>query len=147
MHGKLTSTVQYWMRYEIDNTPITISFGLGTDVTVNLIIDLPTLHQWGGVLNFTENIFIDPKLNWQFPLHYEPTKQGLPPSVQFGKESFVRPLMMGCHSGHVLLSNISDGTSKSPKDTTITPSSYGPTVTYSSTGDCFKREVLLSPFK
>ena len=138
------------MRYEIDGTPTIISFGLGVEVTVNSNIGLPTLRQWGGVLNFTESILSAPKLDRQFPLHYEPTKQGLPLSVQFDAELFFRPSKTCSHSNcvqfsNVLFSNVPDGPSKGPKDTPITPSSSGPTVKDSSTGDCFRREVLLPP--
>ena len=74
MYGTLTAIVRYWMRYKVDNKLITLSFGLGSDVAVNSILGLPTLRQWGKILNFADNKFLAPKLNKQFPLHYEPTK-------------------------------------------------------------------------
>ena len=42
MHGKLTSIVRYWLRYQVNNKYITLSFDLGADVAINSIIGLPT---------------------------------------------------------------------------------------------------------
>lgn len=51
------------LHYQVDNKYITLSFGLGADVAVNYIVSLPTLRQWGGNLNFGNNIFVAPRLN------------------------------------------------------------------------------------
>ena len=88
-HGRMT--VYYWMRYKTNDAVITLSFGLGANVYVNFIEGLPTLCRCGGVLNFADSIFLAPALEKHFPLHYEPTKQGLPHSVQFDAKSFIRP--------------------------------------------------------
>ena len=81
MYGKLTAVVRYCLRYAVNGKRFTLSFGLGVDVAVNSIVGLPTLRQWGGTLDFNTNKFVATKLNRQFPLYYEPTKQGLPQCV------------------------------------------------------------------
>ena len=78
MHGKLTAIVRYLLRYAVNDKRFTLSFGLGVDVAVNYIVGLPTLRQWGRTLGFNTNKCVASKLNRQFSLHYEPTKQGLP---------------------------------------------------------------------
>ena len=44
MQGKITAIVRYWLRYQVNNKYITLSFGLRADVVVNSIIGLPTLR-------------------------------------------------------------------------------------------------------
>ena len=88
MHGELTALVRYHLRYQLKGRPVVISFGLGADVAVNSIIGLPTLRQWGGLLDFCSNKFVAPAINTGFPLLYEPTKQGLPPSITFSENHF-----------------------------------------------------------
>ena len=91
MHGKLTALVRYHLRYTRKGRPLTISFGLGADIAVNSIIELPTLRIWGGLVDFSNNKFTTPAIHTQFPLLYEPTKQGLPPSIEFPEGTFIRP--------------------------------------------------------
>ena len=73
IHGKLITIVRYWLRYQVDNRFINLSFGLGSDVAANSIIGLPILWQWVRNIDFGKNIFVAPKLKYQFPLIYEPT--------------------------------------------------------------------------
>ena len=68
MHEKLTDLVQYYLRYQLKGRPVVISFGLGANVAVNSIIGLPTLRQWGGLLEFCSNKFVAPAINTGFPL-------------------------------------------------------------------------------
>ena len=54
IHGKLTVTVRYRLRYADGDKPVFI-LGLGPDVPVNSIIGILTLHQWSGSLDFANN--------------------------------------------------------------------------------------------
>ena len=90
-HGKLTAIVRYKLRYKQSGKQCYLSFGLGADVTVNSIIGLPTLRQWGGVFDFSMNTFIAKSINTKFNLQYEATAQGLPLSIIFTSDDFVRP--------------------------------------------------------
>ena len=81
MNDKLAAIIRYWLRYAVNGKRVTLSFGLSVDVAVNSIVGLPTLRQWGGTLDFNTNKFVVTKFNRQFPLHYDPTKQGLPQLV------------------------------------------------------------------
>ena len=103
MHGKLAAIICYWLQYQVNDKHITLFFGLGADVAVNSIVGLPTLRQWGGNLDFGNNVFVAPKLKCKFPLHYEPTKQGLPPTVMFDKNSFIRPSRCNNQTAHPFL--------------------------------------------
>ena len=76
MHSKLMEIVRYWMRYKQGGKRAVLSFGLGEDVAVNLLVSFPTLCQWGGVFNFGENSFVACSINTRFPPIYESTKQG-----------------------------------------------------------------------
>ena len=44
IYDNLTAIVRYWLRYQVQNKYINLSFELGTDLAANLIIGLPTLR-------------------------------------------------------------------------------------------------------
>ena len=137
MHGKLTVLVRYHLRYQLEDHPVIISFGLGAYVAVNSIIGLPTLRQWSGLINFGANKLVATALNAQFHALYEPTNQRLPPTVTFTEDTFIRPGRGNSIMGIALMTNMDDDTA--PKTKIICP-----IVTDSSTGDYFKREVTIS---
>ena len=60
MYGKITSIFRYGLHYQVKNKYITFSFGLVDDVAVNLIVDLPTLMEWSGNLDFGNNVYVAP---------------------------------------------------------------------------------------
>jgi hypothetical protein len=52
-HGLLTAVIRYKTAYQDrDGHPINISFGLGTDMTVNTIFGLPSIRDLGMVPDF-----------------------------------------------------------------------------------------------
>ena len=66
MHGKST-LVRHHLKYQLKGWPLTISFGLGVDVAVRLIIGLTTLRIWSGSFDFITNEFIVLAINTQLP--------------------------------------------------------------------------------
>ena len=140
MYGKLTAIVRYWLRYKHDDSPVILSFGLGADVAVNSIIVLPTLRQWRSGLDFENNYFVAPRLNTRFPLIYEPTKQGLPKTVDFSASNFVRPSRGMCDQAACLFTNV-DVKSQSVPHASL----FSSKIVDSNEGGCFKREVVTNP--
>ena len=70
--SKLSAVVTYMTRYTDDNgKPITLSFGLGDDVTVNAIIGIPTFRAWKLILDISENRAISKLLSIFFDLDYK----------------------------------------------------------------------------
>lgn len=90
--NKLVAVVTYRTPYT-SNTgdAITLSFGLGHNVSVRTIIGLPTIKAWKGVMNFVDNTFTSHTLSTRFDLLFEETQQGLPEGVKFKPEDFKRP--------------------------------------------------------
>ena len=91
--NKLIAVVTYRTPY-VDQAkkPITLSFGLGENVSVRTIIGLPTLKAWQGVVDFVSNKFVAHTLGKRFDLLFEETHQGLPEGVQFQPKDFKRPV-------------------------------------------------------
>ena len=139
MHGKLTAIIRYWLRYRVNDKYATLSFGLEADVAVNSIVGLPTLRHWGGNLDFGNNVFVAPKLKCQFPLHYELTKQGLPPTVIFDNNSFIRPSQCNNQTVQTFMTNVQTTSFNSNSKQCVEL----PVINDTNTGDCFKREVAL----
>ena len=83
LHGKLTSIVQYWIRYTRNGKREILSFGLGNILAVNSLVRIPTIKAWQCLLDFNKNSLIVRGLNTRSPLIYETTKYGLPPGVVF----------------------------------------------------------------
>lgn len=91
-----------------------MSFGLGVDVAVNFLIDLPTLQQWGGVFDFGEIFFVARSINTKFPLCYEPTKHGLSENVEFIDTDFNRPIKGAGRNAVILSTNLKNNGSPPP---------------------------------
>ena len=90
--GCLTAIVRYYTKYSnADGSPVIISFGLGKDVTVNAIIGLPTLRQWGGDIILSKNIFIAQSLNREFPLDFKSATSFSCPAEFVPERDFIRP--------------------------------------------------------
>ena len=92
-HQTLTAIVRYWTQYKVGDSErhMILSFGLGAGVSVNTIIGLPTLRQWGSSIDLGSNMLTAPALKIKFQLHYEPTKLGIPIGVEFERKDFIRP--------------------------------------------------------
>ena len=91
-YGKLTSVVTYHTQYKDKNgIPVKLAFGLGAEVAVNAIIGLPTLKKWKATIDVGNDEFVSKLLDLAFPLHYHGADSGLPPSIKFTSEDFVRP--------------------------------------------------------
>ena len=58
MYEKLTTIVRYWLRYQVNDKYITLSFGLREDVAINFIIGSLTLRKWSGNLNLVNTHFL-----------------------------------------------------------------------------------------
>ena len=139
MHGKLTAIVRYWLRYQVNDKYIILSFGLKADVAVNSIIGLPTLRKWSGNLDFGNNVFVAPKFKRKFPIHYEPTTQGSPPSVIFDHGSFIRPSKRNNKTAQAFMTNVQITLS----DSNIMQCARVAVNNNTNTSDCFKREFDL----
>ena len=91
--NKLIALVTYRTPYtDKSNEPITLSFGLGENVSVRTIIGLPTLKAWQGVIDFVQNKFISHTIGKRFNLMFEETQQGLPAGIKFHPDDFKRPV-------------------------------------------------------
>ena len=141
MHRKLTALVRYHLRYESMVQPLMISFVLGVDVAVSLIIGLPTLRIWEGLLNSYNNKLIVPAIGTQFPLLYELTKQGLTPSVEFPDGTFIRPTCGHNNVVSALLTNIDANLSPTVNPLNPVNTVTSPTILEYNTASCFRQVV------
>ena len=90
--NQLTGVVVYKTRYVLpDGKPATIAFGLGTSISVNAIIGIPTWKSWGINLDLSQNLALSATLQLCFPLSFTSASTGLPPGIQFSPSDFVRP--------------------------------------------------------
>ena len=122
-----------------------LSFELGADVAFNSIFGLPTLRQWGGNLDFSTHAFAPTHINTRFPLNYEPTKQGLPPTVELSNRSFVRPYLASFFQASVMFANIDDHASLSTTEKCEIPvDNPSPIIVDSNAGSCFKCNTTTS---
>ena len=87
--GKLTSIVTYRTRYPAPADKI--SFGLGKSVGVNGIIGLPTLKDWGMILDVAGDRVFSTQLNLQWDMVYINASRGLPDNITFDYADFIRP--------------------------------------------------------
>ena len=106
MHGKLTVIVRCWLRYDRDGKGVLLSFNLGDSVTVNSIVDIPTIKAWKSIFDFNANIKVAKRFKTTFPLIYEATKHGLPVDTIFSDGHFVRPIQGSPRNALSLLTNI-----------------------------------------
>jgi hypothetical protein len=83
-HGNLTAVIRYYTPYiDISGSPITISFALGSDVTVNTIFGLPMLCDLDAVISLRSNSMHSRALNIDFPITRAAANFGLPPDCSF----------------------------------------------------------------
>ena len=76
---------------DANNSPTTLSFGLGKDVAVNAIIGTTTLRSWGCSIDFVTNHLSASLIRTRFPLKAEKATSSLPSHVKFIPEDFIRP--------------------------------------------------------
>lgn len=87
--GKLTAIITYKTRYPAPADKI--SFGLGKSIGVNGIIGLPTLKDWGMILDVAGDRVFSTQLGLQWEMIYTNASRGLPDNVTFNHSDFVRP--------------------------------------------------------
>ena len=79
-HGNLTAVICYFTPYsDTSGAPITLSFALGPDVTINTIFGLPMLCDLDSIISLTLNSLHSCALNADFPITRAATSFGLPP--------------------------------------------------------------------
>ena len=90
-HGNLTAVIRYFTPYtDTTGAPITLSFALGPDVTVNTIFGLPMLCDLDSVISLTANSLQSRALNVDFPITRAAATFGLPPDCTFDPTSASR---------------------------------------------------------
>ncbi len=83
-HGNLTAVIRYYTPYtDIAGSPITLSFALGSDVTVNTIFGLPMLCDLDAVISLRSNSMHSRSLDCDFPITRTAANFGLPPGCSF----------------------------------------------------------------
>lgn len=83
-HGNLTAVIRYFTPYtDTHGSPITLSFALGPDVTVNTIFGLPMLCDLDAVISLRSNLLHSQSLNHDFPITRAAAHCGLPPDCPF----------------------------------------------------------------
>lgn len=83
-HGNLTAVIRYYTPYSDTNgNPVTISFALGNDVSVNTIFGLPLLHDLDPVIDLGTNSLVSRTLKETFPITRSAVTHGLPTGCTF----------------------------------------------------------------
>jgi hypothetical protein len=96
-HGNLTAVIRYFTPYQdTSGDPITISFALGSDVTVNTIFGLPMLCALDSVISLRSNSMHSRALNLDFPITRAAANFGLPPNCTFDPASASRNHTSSC---------------------------------------------------
>jgi hypothetical protein len=96
-HGNLTAVVRYSTPYvDLSGSPITLSFALGPDITVNTIFGLPMLCDLDSVISLRSNSLHSPSLNLHFPITRAAATFGLPPGCSFDPASASRHSASTC---------------------------------------------------
>ena len=83
-----------------------ISFVLGKEVSVNTIIGIPNLRQWGGSIHLGKNIIIDLFLSFNVSFYMKPQQKDCPMLLPLTQNIF-RP---GSISVPTILSNFNQNT-------------------------------------
>ena len=97
-HGNLTAVIRYYTPYhDTSGAPITISFALGPDVTVNTIFGLPMLCSLDAVISLGSNSMHSHALNVDFPLTRAAATFGLPPGCAFDSAAASRNHVSTCN--------------------------------------------------
>ena len=103
-HGKLTAVIRYYTPYiDIHGAPITISFALGSDVTVNTIFGLPMLCNLDSVILLRANSMHSWALRLDFPITRAAANFGLPPDCPFDPAAASRNHASTCNLNPLLL--------------------------------------------
>jgi hypothetical protein len=90
-HGNLTAVIRYYTPYiDHSGSPITLSFALGADVTVNTIFGLPMLCDLDSIISLRTNSLHSRALSLDFPITRASATFGLPPGCQFDADTSVR---------------------------------------------------------
>jgi hypothetical protein len=108
-HGNLTPVVRYYTPYlDTGGSPITISFALGSDVTVNTIFGLPMLCDLDSVNSLRTNSMHSHVLGIDFPITRAAATFGLPQGCLFDPDSASRNHSSTCGLGSAAAAPISD---------------------------------------
>jgi hypothetical protein len=96
-HGNLTAVIRYYTPYtDTTGSPITISFALGSDVTVNTIFGLPMLCDLDVVISLRSNSMHSRTLNLDFPITRSAVTFGLPTGCLFDPAASARNYASTC---------------------------------------------------
>ncbi len=121
-HGNLTAVVRYYTPYvDTSGSSITISFALGSDVTVNTIFGLPMLCDLDSVISLCTNSMHSRALNLDFPITRAAASFGLPPGTVFDPDSAARHHASTC--------------GLAPATSMLLPSAFQPTPTLATAVD------------
>jgi hypothetical protein len=84
-HGTLTAVVRYYTPYtNVSGSPITVSFGLGSNITINTIFGLPMLCDFDSVISLnSSNSLHSRSLNIEFPITRAAAIFGFPSDCSF----------------------------------------------------------------
>jgi hypothetical protein len=83
-HGNLTAVIRYYTPYtDVSGSPITISFALGSNVTVNTIFGLPMLCNLDAIISLQSNSMHSRAMNLDFPITQSSSNFGLPAGTLF----------------------------------------------------------------
>jgi hypothetical protein len=97
-HGNLTAVIRYYTPYvDTSGSPITLSFALGSDVTVNTIFGLPMLCDLDCVISLRSNCMHSRTLHRDFPITRAAASFGLPPNCSFDPDTASRNHAAGLH--------------------------------------------------
>jgi hypothetical protein len=92
-HGQLTAVIRYHTPYcDNDSNPITISFGLGNDMTVNTILGMPLIKDLGMTPDFRAGTVACTDSPATFDLEYKETTCGVPPADTTASAFIALPL-------------------------------------------------------
>jgi hypothetical protein len=132
-HGNLTAAVRcHTPHVDASGSSVTISFALGSDVTVNTIFGLPMLCDLDSVISLRTNSMHSRALNLDFPITRAAASFGLPPGAVFDPDSAARHHASAC--------------GLAPSTSMIIPSAFPPTPTLATAVDdlslgCLQRTV------
>jgi hypothetical protein len=88
-HGLLTAIVRYWTPYKLsDGSPLTISFGLGANVSTNTLTGLPLIQALAFITDYGSFKAHSPVLQRTFSLDRSPGNCGLPADATFDVNDF-----------------------------------------------------------
>jgi hypothetical protein len=96
-HGNLTAVIRCCTPYvDTANSPITLSFALGPDMTVNTIFGLPMLCDLDAIISLHSNSMHSLSLNHDFPVTQAAANFGLPSGCLFDPDSASRNHASAC---------------------------------------------------